>query len=76
MVGDLPEDFLRVPVDVAQAQVIADERVARLIQAQQQGGIMSVPANTVGRLTVTIAQVIIKFVVGILQCQFSNCISN
>lgn len=57
MVGELPEDFLRVPVDVAQAQVMADERVARLVQAQQQGGFVAIPANTVGRLTITVAQV-------------------
>lgn len=56
MVGELPEDFLRVPVDVAQAQVMADERVARLVQAQQQGGFVAIPANTVGRLTITVAQ--------------------
>ena len=58
MVGELPEDFLRVPVDAAQAQVMSDERVARLLQAQHQSGIVAIPANTVGRLTISIAQVI------------------
>ena len=57
MVGELPEDFLRVPVDANQAQVMADERVARLVQVQQQGGFVAIPANTVGRLTITLAQV-------------------
>lgn len=56
MVGELPEDFLRVPVNETEAQVMADERVARLVQAQQQGGFVAIPANTVGRLTITIAQ--------------------
>ena len=69
MVGELPEDFLRVPVDASQAQVMADERVARLVQVQQQGGFVAIPANTVGRLTITLAQV---YIIHLFLCVMNN----
>ena len=57
MVGDLPEDFLRVPTDATQQQMMADERVAQILQAQQQAGIGMIPANIRGKLSLSIVQV-------------------
>ncbi|KAK3097825.1 hypothetical protein FSP39_013563 [Pinctada imbricata] len=56
MVGDLPEDFLRVPINTTQQQVMADERVAQILQAQQQAGFGMVPANIKGKLNLSIVQ--------------------
>ncbi|KAJ8315868.1 hypothetical protein KUTeg_008018 [Tegillarca granosa] len=57
MVGELPEDFLRVPTSAQQQQVIADERVAQILQAQQAAGVIGgVPTNIAGRLTISIVQ--------------------
>ncbi|KAL8623377.1 hypothetical protein ACOMHN_065911 [Nucella lapillus] len=53
MVGDLPDDFLRS----GQTQEQEDERIAHILQAQQQAGFYQpVPSNVVGRLAITIVQ--------------------
>lgn len=57
MVGELPSDFLRINSTPQQQQSYADERVARILQAQQQAGFMPIPANVRGRLNVSIVQV-------------------
>ncbi|XP_060072898.1 toll-interacting protein B-like [Ylistrum balloti] len=56
MVGELPEDFLRMPSSSVQQQVIADSRVAQVLQAQQARGFSSIPANVTGRLNLSIIQ--------------------
>ena len=60
MVGELPGDFLRLNSTVQQQQTYADERVAQILQAQQQAGFMPVPANTRGRLNVSLVQVCLQ----------------
>lgn len=56
MVGELPEDFLRMPSSTIQQQVIADSRVAQVLQAQQARGFSAIPANVTGRLNISITQ--------------------
>ena len=57
MIGELPGDFLRVSGQ-QQQMMMADERIAQILQAQQQAGFMHpVPANVQGRLSLTVAQV-------------------
>lgn len=56
MVGELPSDFLRISSTPQQQQSLADERVAQILQAQQQAGYYSVPANIKGRLNISIVQ--------------------
>lgn len=57
MVGELPSDFLRVNGTPQQQQCYADERVAQILQAQQQAGYYSIPANIKGRINISIVQV-------------------
>jgi hypothetical protein len=56
MVGELPGDFLRA----GRTQEEEDERIAQILQAQQQTGMgmmQPMPANCAGRLSVTLVQV-------------------
>uniref|UniRef100_K1QKW4 Toll-interacting protein n=1 Tax=Magallana gigas TaxID=29159 RepID=K1QKW4_MAGGI len=56
MIGELPGDFLRVSYN-QQQQMMADERIAQILQAQQQAGFMHpVPANIQGRLSLSVVQ--------------------
>lgn len=56
MIGELPGDFLRVSYN-QQQQMISDERIAQILQAQQQAGFMHpVPANIQGRLSLSVVQ--------------------
>lgn len=56
MVGELPNDFLRTGPSLTQEQ--EDERIARILQAQQQAGVNVVSAgNIVGRLSISVVQV-------------------
>lgn len=55
MVGELPRDFLRAGPPLTQEQ--EDERIARILQAQQQAGMNVVtPANFAGRLSISVVQ--------------------
>lgn len=57
MIGELPGDFLRVSYN-QQQQMIGDERIAQILQAQQQAGFMHpVPTNIQGRLSLSVVQV-------------------
>ncbi|XP_061176385.1 toll-interacting protein-like isoform X1 [Saccostrea echinata] len=57
MIGELPNDFLRVSYNNTQQQVMGDERIAQILQAQQQAGFMApIPANIQGRLSLTVVQ--------------------
>lgn len=57
MIGELPGDFLRVSYN-QQQQMISDQRIAQILQAQQQAGFMHpVPANIQGRLSLSVVQV-------------------
>lgn len=56
MVGDLPGDFLRINGTAQQQQCYADERVAQILQAQQQAGYYAMPANIKGRINISIVQ--------------------
>lgn len=56
MVGELPSDFLRTGTPLTQEQ--EDERIARILQAQQQAGVNVVSAsNFSGRLSISVVQV-------------------
>lgn len=58
MVGELPSDFLRVGQSTPQQQqCMADERVAQILQAQQQAGYGVIPSNIKGKLSISIVQV-------------------
>lgn len=61
MTGELPTDFLRFNSTPQQQQTYADERVAQILQAQQQAGFMPIPANVRGRLNVSLVQVSLEF---------------
>ncbi|KAH9525127.1 hypothetical protein Btru_000371 [Bulinus truncatus] len=52
MVGELPSDFLRTGPALTQEQ--EDERIARILQAQQQAG--HVVSNFAGRLSISVVQ--------------------
>ncbi|BFZ09624.1 hypothetical protein BsWGS_12663 [Bradybaena similaris] len=55
MVGELPSDFLRTGTPLTQEQ--EDERIARILQAQQQAGVNVVSAsNFAGRLSISVVQ--------------------
>lgn len=54
MVGELPTGFLRIDSSPQQQQAYADERVARVLQAQQM--YQPIPANVKGRLNLSIVQ--------------------
>lgn len=54
MVGELPEDFLRVNSDPTAQQIAQDERVAQILQAQHQAGVSFVTGNIAGRLSITL----------------------
>jgi toll-interacting protein len=55
MVGDLPSDFLRTGPPLTQEQ--EDERIARILQAQQQAGVNVISAaNFAGRLSISVVQ--------------------
>ncbi|XP_059150128.1 toll-interacting protein B-like [Physella acuta] len=55
MVGELPTDFLRTGPSLTQEQ--EDERIARILQAQQQaGGNVVSTGNIVGRLSISVVQ--------------------
>ncbi|KAL3881563.1 hypothetical protein ACJMK2_027989 [Sinanodonta woodiana] len=56
LVNELPEDFLRVGGSVQEQQVMTDERLAQILQAQQQAGVGMVPANLAGRLSLSVIQ--------------------
>ncbi|KAK6187648.1 hypothetical protein SNE40_005627 [Patella caerulea] len=58
MVGDLPNDFLRVSAspEGQNQQVMEDARIAQVIQAQQAGGFTMAPANAVGRLSISVVE--------------------
>jgi len=57
MVGELPEDFLRVPSIQQQHQVRADAGIAQALAAQPQMRFAPIPANIIGKLNVSIVQV-------------------
>ncbi|XP_067676061.1 toll-interacting protein-like [Haliotis asinina] len=54
MVGELPNDFLRISGQPT--QMMEDERIAQILQAQQQAGVGMMPANIAGRLSITVVQ--------------------
>ncbi|GFR97465.1 Toll interacting protein [Elysia marginata] len=55
MVGELPTDFLRTGPALTQEQ--EDERIARILQAQQQAGVnVYSTANVAGRLSISVVQ--------------------
>lgn len=55
MVGELPNDFLRTGPQLTQEQ--EDERIARILQAQQQAGVNVVSAASfAGRLSISVVQ--------------------
>ncbi|XP_012936924.1 toll-interacting protein [Aplysia californica] len=56
MVGELPTDFLRTGPPLTQEQ--EDERIARILQAQQQAGMNHVvtASNFAGRLSISVVQ--------------------
>jgi len=55
MVGELPSDFLRINTGSSQQQqYMGDERVAQILQAQQQAGYSTVPANARGKLSISV----------------------
>ncbi|OWF36076.1 toll-interacting protein-like [Mizuhopecten yessoensis] len=56
MVGELPEDFLCMPSSTVQQQMIADGRVAQVLQAQQARGFSAIPTNVLGKLNISIIQ--------------------
>ncbi|KAL8581490.1 hypothetical protein ACOMHN_042883 [Nucella lapillus] len=62
MVGDLPADFLRADhrqVRAEHGQVLEDQRITQVLQAQQQAGfVQALPANVnvQGRLSISIVQ--------------------
>ena len=62
MVGELPNDFLRTGPPLTQEQ--EDERIARILQAQQQSGMNQVvtASNFAGRLSISVVQVLIDYV--------------
>lgn len=67
MLGELPNDFLRTGQPPTQEQ--EDERIARILQAQQQAGVnVFTSSNVVGRLSISVVQVTIFPMVG--QCKF------
>ena len=70
MVGELPGDFLRIGCTAQQQQSLADERVAQILQAQQQAGYTVMPSNIKGRLSITVAQVRVYFYTCISLSQF------
>ena len=57
MVGELPGDFLRIGSTSQQQQCMADERVAQILQAQQQAGYGVIPSNIRGKLNISVVQV-------------------
>ena len=59
MVGELPGDFLRLDARTTsqQQQSMADERVAQILQAQQQAGYGVIPSNIRGKLNISVVQV-------------------
>ena len=57
MVGELPGDFLRINATPQQQQCLADERVAQILQAQQQAGYGVLPSNIRGKLNISVVQV-------------------
>ena len=61
MIGELPNDFLRAGPVMTQEQ--EDERIARILQAQQQSGMstqMVTAANFAGRLSISLVQVLVS----------------
>lgn len=54
MVGELPNDFLRVTASPQQQQISADQQTAALLQAQQPG--YSFVSPNMARLSITVAQ--------------------
>lgn len=58
MVGELPGDFLRLDARTTsqQQQSMADERVAQILQAQQQAGYGVIPSNIRGKLNISVVQ--------------------
>ena len=56
LVGDLPQDFLRIGYSPEQQQISADAQTAQMLQAQQ-AGFNVFPGNVAGRLSITVAQV-------------------
>ena len=55
--GELPGDFLRINSTPQQQQCLADERVAQILQAQQQAGYGVLPSNIRGKLNISVVQV-------------------
>lgn len=56
MVGELPGDFLRLGTPSQQQQSMADERVAQILQAQQQAGYGVLPSHVRGKLNISVVQ--------------------
>lgn len=56
MVGELSSDFLRIGSTSQQQQSMADERVAQVLQAQQQAGYGVIPSNIKGKLSISVVQ--------------------
>ncbi|ESO89186.1 hypothetical protein LOTGIDRAFT_154274 [Lottia gigantea] len=58
MIGDLPNDFLRVSntPEGQNQQVMEDARIAQVLQAQQAAGFAMVPSNVAGRLSISVVQ--------------------
>ncbi|XP_013383258.1 toll-interacting protein isoform X2 [Lingula anatina] len=55
MLGDLPQDFLRVTASPEQQQMMADAQAAQYLQYQQPG-FGFYPGNASGRLSITVSQ--------------------
>ena len=55
MVGELPQDFLRVDSSLMQQQVLADQQTAAALQAVHGGFTFMTPH--LARLTITVCQV-------------------
>lgn len=69
MLGDLPDDFLRVHSNPQQQQMAEDARIAQILQAQQQAGYVCQPSNITGKLSITVVQVGTSHITFVSLCQ-------
>ena len=79
MVGDLPQDFLRVEASAVQQQVLADQQTAAMLQAQQ-GGMSFLQGGGMPRLSITLVQVSVlpqdaNLLNGVLQTRWLHRVS-
>ena len=65
MLGDLPNDFLRVgeSSDPMQQQIAADAQTAQALQFQMSGGTSPFAARTMPRLSITVSQVTFLYLI-------------